>query len=54
MSNVITSFTRKLKSTRDGSTAAARHRRDGWFDDADNWHDAENESAMLIDGTSAS
>lgn len=48
MSKVITSFTRRrfaLHRHNKHSEHDARHRRDGWFDEADNWHDAESESS---------
>lgn len=52
MPNVVTSLARKLRTSRTDPLADARHRRDGWFDDANIWHDAENESAALADGAS--
>jgi len=53
MSNVVTSFARKLKSTRTDPVGAARHRRDGFFDESDAWHDAEAEPSALADGTTS-
>jgi hypothetical protein len=52
MSNVVTSITRKLKLAKDGSAVQGRHRRDGFFDEQDAWHDAE-ETAALADGSFA-
>ncbi|NRQ51108.1 hypothetical protein [Aeromicrobium stalagmiti] len=50
MPNVVTPFMRKKKhGTID--PADARHRRDGWFDEQDNWHDAESQAAATADGT---
>jgi len=51
MSNVVTSFARKLTSSRQDPATQARHRRDGWFDESDAWHDADAEP--VLDGTSA-
>lgn len=50
MQNVITSFTRRRNAARRGKHGDhdGRHRRDGWFDEADNWHDAENESSADV------
>lgn len=43
MPNVITTFARRRNAAhRQAKADAARHRRDGWFDEADNWHDAES------------
>lgn len=45
MPNVITTFVRRRNASHSQHQAkadAARHRRDGWFDEADNWHDAES------------
>jgi len=53
MSNVVTSFARKLKSGRHDPVDEARHRRDGFFDDSDVWHDAESESLLVADGTTS-
>jgi hypothetical protein len=52
MSNVVTSITRKLRSAKDGAVVQARHRRDGFFDDNDVWHDADAPSS-LVDGAVA-
>ena len=43
MPNVVTPFMRKKKQ-HSIDPAEARHRRDGWFDDQDNWHDSESQS----------
>jgi hypothetical protein len=40
MPNVVTSFTRKRDTTARQSTTHPRHRRDGYFDEQDQWHDA--------------
>jgi hypothetical protein len=48
MSNVVTSFTRKLTS-RNQPAVDPRHRRDGFFDEADTWHDAESESGAMAE-----
>lgn len=45
MPNVVTPFLRKKKNA-STDPAQARHRRDGWFDENDTWHDAESESAV--------
>jgi hypothetical protein len=42
MNNVVTPFLRK-RSTSSSDPAAARHRREGWFDEQDVWHEAESE-----------
>jgi hypothetical protein len=53
MPNVVTSLARKLRTARSRQDAQARHRRDGWFDESDTWHDAENEPSALADGTTS-
>ncbi|MEV7395751.1 hypothetical protein [Aeromicrobium sp. NPDC092404] len=40
MPNVVTPFTRKRQAVAAAPAVAPRHRRDGWFDDKDQWHDA--------------
>ena len=40
MPNVVTPFTRRKKSKTQTETAP-RHRREGWFDDQDLWHDSD-------------
>jgi hypothetical protein len=52
MSNVVTSITRKLKR-KDETALEGRHRRDGFFDEQDVWHDAQLESAVLADASVA-
>ncbi len=48
MAHVVTPFAR-LRKKQDETPSAARHRRDGWFDEQDNWHDAESLSAVTAD-----
>lgn len=43
MNNVVTPFLRKRSKSFSSDPAAARHRREGWFDEQDVWHDAESE-----------
>lgn len=50
MSSVVTPFLRKRGTSSPTDPAAARHRRDGHFDDQDVWHDAESDSATLAEG----
>jgi hypothetical protein len=40
MPNVVTPFLRRHHKTR-STTDAPRHRREGFFDEHDEWHDAE-------------
>lgn len=40
MGNVVTPFLRK-RHGKQPSQADPRHRRDGYFDEQDHWHDAE-------------
>lgn len=46
MSKVLTSFTRRLHASGNSkqSERGPRHRRDGWFDECDVWHDSEGET----------
>lgn len=53
MPNVVTSLARKLRTARNDHTADARHRRDGWFDESNVWHDGSDEPITLIDGTAS-
>ncbi|WP_159085817.1 hypothetical protein [Aeromicrobium chenweiae] len=46
MPNVVTPFLRKKKHPTTDPTEP-RHRREGWFDEQDNWHDAESQSAAV-------
>lgn len=48
MSKVISSLTRLRHHQSKHRDKDARHRRDGWFDESDNWHDAESESAADV------
>ncbi|WP_157439492.1 hypothetical protein [Aeromicrobium sp. Root344] len=41
MPNVVTPFARRRDSARP-SVAAPRHRRDGYFDEHDQWHDSSD------------
>ncbi len=45
MPNVVTPFSRKHNTTARQSTPQPRHRRDGYFDDKDQWHDATEATA---------
>jgi hypothetical protein len=45
MPNVVTSFTRRRNTTPRQSTSTPRHRRDGYFDEQDQWHDATEATA---------
>jgi len=40
MPNVVTPFSRKHNTTARQSTSTPRHRRDGYFDEQDQWHDS--------------
>ncbi|WP_332667310.1 hypothetical protein [Aeromicrobium sp.] len=45
MPNVVTPFSRKRHTTAQQSTTAhPRHRRDGYFDEQDQWHDSSETS----------
>jgi hypothetical protein len=43
MPNVITSFIKRREEAVGNPVDSARHRRDGYFDDQDQWHDAEDD-----------
>lgn len=45
MVNVITSFMRRREVAVGHSADTARHRRDGYFDEHDQWHDADEDVA---------
>lgn len=53
MPNVVTSLARKMRTGRNDHADHGRHRRDGWFDEANMWHDAEAEAPVLADGTAS-
>lgn len=53
MPNVVTSLARKLRTGRNDHASDGRHRRDGWFDEANIWHDAETGRADLTDVTAS-
>lgn len=40
MPNVVTPFSRKRKAAIQHPTPHPRHRREGYFDDRDQWHDS--------------
>jgi hypothetical protein len=40
MPNVVTSLSRKRRTTAEPTGPAPRHRRDGYFDEQDHWHDS--------------
>jgi hypothetical protein len=40
MPNVVTPFSRKRHTPAQQATSQPRHRRDGYFDDEDQWHDS--------------
>ena len=44
MPHVITSFTRKRDAQKREAATPVRHRRDGYFDEHDHWHDAAGQS----------
>jgi hypothetical protein len=51
MSKVLTPFAR-LRNTagridQQNSETVGRHRREGWFDESDNWHDAHESDAAV-------
>lgn len=48
MSKVIDSLARLRHHQSKNRDDHARHRRDGWFDESDNWHDAESDSAANV------
>lgn len=43
MPNVVTPFTRRNKP-QSKTSSAPRHRREGWFDDQDQWHESDEHS----------
>lgn len=53
MPNVVTSLARKLRTGHNDHSAGGRHRRDGWFDETDTWHDAESPSTTLAEGAAS-
>jgi hypothetical protein len=40
MPNVVTPFTRERDTPAEPPSTPPRHRRDGYFDDSDQWHDS--------------
>ena len=40
MPNVVTPFSRKRHTATHKATSPPRHRRDGYFDEHDQWHDS--------------
>lgn len=53
MPNVVISLARKLRTGRNDQLPDGRHRRDGRFDDANIWHDAEAENVTMTDGAAS-
>ena len=45
MPNVVTPFSRKRHADTRKATAHPRHRRDGYFDEQDQWHDSSETTA---------